>query len=340
MANIFPSEVVALPHYMDPGLIVQYNQASGAFDLLPDRKPEVRLGEGDLYAYQKVMGIRTNSASGQSAYNQLPSCTVDIKLISTPTYLLRTRAEYDHHDTAAGGRWGVSIPEAQRLGGRQSIFQQQRNALLYGFNPTAGEGLVNTNGATAINLPADTFGNQTVVTYDNGQMAFFLLSQVLLLKQQMYQLGMPSPVVVIGPQRVLGQFEYPDIVQLVQFQRPGAGSESTKGVFETVAEQNGDTIIWNYDDTLIGQGQNGHDLVIMVIPKIDRPTAADPNTNEFAKITPGNNDVTRMFIDMAAPREIPTPLAGGAIDILMELRTTSGWGVRPEGINLISMQYS
>jgi hypothetical protein len=46
-----------------------------------------------------------------------------------------------------------------------------------------------------------------------------------------------------------------------------------------------------------------------------------------------------MFTDMAAPREIPVPLAGGAIDVLSEWRMTTGWGIRPEAIRLISMQY-
>jgi len=61
-------------------------------------------------------------------------------MISTPTYLLRVRGEYDHHDTAAAGKWGVSIVEAQRLGMRQGHFQLARNALLYGLNPAGGAG--------------------------------------------------------------------------------------------------------------------------------------------------------------------------------------------------------
>jgi hypothetical protein len=37
----------------------------------------------------------------RGAYNQLPSCDIELAQISTPTYLCRVRAEYDHHDTAA-----------------------------------------------------------------------------------------------------------------------------------------------------------------------------------------------------------------------------------------------
>jgi len=42
---------------------------------------------------------------------------------------------------------------------------------------------------------------------------------------------------------------------------------------------------------------------------------------------------------MPAPREIPTPLAGGAIDVLSEWRISSGWGVRPEAITILSAAY-
>jgi len=61
----------------------------------------VRLSDGDLVAYIRRIDLRTKMAAGQAAYNQLPSVTIANSMISTPTYLQRVRAEYDHHDTAA-----------------------------------------------------------------------------------------------------------------------------------------------------------------------------------------------------------------------------------------------
>lgn len=340
MANIFPAVVRVSPSYVAPEIILQQNQASGAFDLLANGDLQTRLGEGDQYVYMRTLSVRTKLAAGQQAYNSLPSCTVVANEISTPTYLMRVRAEYDHHDTAAGSRWGVSVPSAQSFGMRQAHFQQARNALLYGFNPQNGEGLINTPGATAVNLPADSNGNTTVTTYDNGQMAFFLVSQVSAIKQRMYQLGMPARVEICAPQRILGPFEYQGIVQLTQFQRQGAGSRSVKGLMQDILSDNGDSLGWNYDDTLIGKGSAGADLVIMVVPEIKTPKTRGVNTNEFAKLQPSLDACTMQLCDMAAPREIPTPLAGGAIDVLSEWRITSGWAVRPESVQLISMQYS
>jgi hypothetical protein len=340
MANISPAFVQVHPSYMMPDTLMPYSQASGAFELLASGAPLIRLADGDLYAYIKRVDVRTRMAAGQSAYNQLPGVAFALSQISAPTYLLRVRAEYDHHDTAAMARWGLSIVDAHRLGMRQATFQLIRNGLLYGFNPINGEGLVNTNGATAINLPADSAGNTTVVTYDNGQMAFFLISQVAAIKTRTNQLGIGRKFVFVGPQRTLGAMEYQNIVQLTSYQRPGAGSQSTAGVIKDVLEVNDDEIIWAYDDTLIGKGAGGNDAVIIVMPEVEQPKGSRIDTNEFAKLTPSMTACTLQLCDMAAPKEIPTPLAGGAIDVLAEMRITSGWGVRPESITIVSMQYS
>jgi hypothetical protein len=339
MANLAASFVTVNPSYIAPDIILPYSQASGAFETVADGQPLARLSEGDLYAYIKRMDVRTKVAAGQSAYNLLPSISTTMSMISTPSYLLRVRGEYDHHDTAAMGRWGVSIVEAQRLGMRQGHFQLARAALLYGFQPANGEGLLNTQGATAVNLPPDSNAHDTVVTYDPGQMGVFLLTQFSALKTRTNQLGIGHKFVILGPQRVLGAFEYQNIVQVTSFQRAGAGSTSTAGMVKDVLEMNDDEIVWAYDDTLIGKGAGGNDAVIIVMPEVKKPNGGKINTNEFAKLAPGMEACTLMYCDMAAPREIPTPLPGGAIDVLSEWRITSGWGVRPEAITIISMQY-
>jgi len=341
MATIAASFAQVSPNYMMPDTLVPYTQASGAFELLAEGGPLVRLSDGDLYVYMKRIDIRTRVAAGQSAYNQLPGVAFALGQISAPTYLLRCRAEYDHHDTAAMARWGISIVEAHRLGMRSAIFQIMRNGLLYGFNPTNGEGLLNTPGATMIPLPPDSNNGDTVVTYDPGQMAFFIIGQISAIKSRTNQLGIGRKFVIVGPQRSLGALEYQNIVQLTSYQRTGAGSASTKGVIKDVLEMNDDDIIWAYDDTLIGKGAGGADAIILCMPEVEQPKGQNSiNTNEFAKLTPSAQACTLMLCDMAAPREIPVPLAGGAIDVLAELRTTSGWAVRPEAVTIISMQYS
>lgn len=339
MANLTPAWVQVHPSYMEPEFILQYNQASGAFDTLPGGNPRVRIGSEDLAVYIKRLDVRTKMSTGQTAYNQIQSVSLNAELASTPTYLQRVRAEYDHHDTAAGGSWGFNVVEAQRLGMRMGHFQLLRQSLLYGMNPANGEGLLNANGATKVSLPPDSFGNDTVTTYDNGEMALFLLAQILALKTRTMQLGIGRKFTILGPQRTLGTFEY-NIVQLIQYQRPGAGSASTAGTVKDIAALNGDEITWCYDDTLINQGAGGTtDAVLLVMPEVEKPNVHAINTNEFAQVRPGMNDCLAMYVDMAAPMEIPTPIPGGAIDVLAEMRASPGWGIRPEAITIISMAY-
>jgi hypothetical protein len=339
VSNIAPAYVTLNPNYTMPELLLPYSQASGAFETLPDGEPMVRLGEGDLLVYMNRVDLRTKMTAAQSAANELPSVEVVLSQLSTPSYLLRVRAEYDHHDTAAMSRRNMSIVEAQRLGMRQGHFQLLRSMLLFGMNPVYGEGFLNSAGTVAVNLPADTYGNDTVLTYDNGQMAFFILQQIANLKSRTNQMGIGRTFVILGPQRDLGVWEYSAIVQLVQYQRVGAGTEATAGVVKEMLMKNGDLLIWAYDDTLIGAGAGGNDAVLIVMPEVQKPKGQKINTNVFAEVRPGYEGCTAMLCDMIAPKEIMTPIAGGAVDVVSELRSTSGWAPRPEALTIISMAY-
>jgi len=334
-----PSYAILHPSFVEPGYVMPYAQASNAFELLGRPGVQVKLGEGDLYVYIRGLDVRTRAAAGQVAYNQLPGPQVTPSWASTPTYLMRARAEWDHHDESAYAKLGINLPEANRLAMRQGHIQLARNLLLYGMNAANGEGLVNAQGGTTINLPADSNGHSTVTTYDPGQMAQFILQTIQAIKTRMFQLGMPREVVIIGPQRVLGQFDYA-VVELTSYQRPGAGSQTVRGEIDDILKTQRDTFLWGYDDTLIGKGNGGTDAVIMIIPEIQRPNGNDPwNTNIFATLQPGIDFTVAQYADMAAPREIPTPIAGGKIDLLTEMRMTSGWMIRPEAVTVVSMPF-
>ncbi len=341
MSGFAPSYVTVNPHHMMPELIMQYSLASGAFTTLATENPMPRLGEADLYVYAKKVQLTTQVSANQSTANQLPSATVIPSMISTATYRLQTRAQYDNFDEAATGAWGYALPEALRLAARQGIAQQLRNALLYGYNPANGEGLLNTAGATRVNLGSDSNGNTGYSTWDSGQLAQFLLNLIGNLKTTTLQIGQPLRLVFLAPQRFIQQISYGGIVSLTQFQRIGAGVETAAGLVETVAAwAGGDDVSFAADDTLIGQGYGGTDAIILVAPELKIPRAnAQINTNVFATLTPNQTATTLMLCDVAAPTEIPTPLPDGGITTLYTMRSTSGWGIRPEGMTVLSAAY-
>jgi hypothetical protein len=321
---------------MEPELLLQYNQKSDFIKLLAGGAPRVKLGQEDKQVYLRQLAVRTKVKSNAAGSNQLPSCSITTGLASAPTYLQQVRAEYDHHQTAMAAHWGTSIVEAQRLAMRQGHFQLLRNKALYGEFPSNGEGFLNATGATTITLPPDSLGDTTISTYDNGQMALFLLSIFQQLKARTYQLGKPQRFVILGPQQDLGIWEYQGIVQLTSYQRAGAGSATIAGELRNVLAENGDELIIGYDDTLIGAGAGGTDAILFIMPEVEKPGGSEWDTNEFAKVAPGFNACTLMYSDVAAPIEIPTPLPGGAIDIVSEMRATSGWAPRPEAITILS----
>lgn len=341
MSGLAPSYITANPHFMMPELIMQYSMASGAFSTLATENPMPRLGEADLYVYAKKLQVTTQVVANQSTSNQLPSASVVPSMISTATYRMQTRAQYDNFDQAATGAWGYSLPEAMRLAARQGIAQQLRNALLYGFNPANGEGLLNTNGATALNLTADSNGNTEYSLYDSGQLAQFLLNMIGALKTRCLQIGQPLRLVFLAPQRFISQISYSGVVSLTQFQRIGAGVETAAGLVETVAKwAGGDDVSFAADDTLIGQGSGGTDMIILVAPELKIPDVNRKiNTNVFASLTPNQAATSLMLCDVPAPTEIPTPIADGGITTMYTMRATSGWGIRPEAFTLLSAAY-
>lgn len=339
MATLGTSWAQVHPSRIEPGVLMQINQVSQYQRLLANGAPRIMLDPEDLYVYMKRLSMRAQAQVSQGAGNLLPGATLIPSYISTPTYRVRAHAEWDHHDAANMSRWGVNIAEGYRLANRQGIFQTLRNMALFGVNASNGEGFLNS-GATAVSLPPDSFGDTTVRTYDNGQMALFLLQQLLNLKSRTYQLGKPHRFVFLGPQRILGQFELVNVVQLTSYQRLGAGSATTAEMVKQVEkETQGDVIEFCYDDTLIGQGSGGADMVILQMPEVDQPNGGEWDTNEFAKLQPNLAGCAFQYADMASPLEITVPLALGAVDTLYEIRGTCGWLVRQETGTLISMPY-
>lgn len=341
MANLFPARARINPHFAEPDLIVTYAQASGAFEALQGGKPRVKLSPEDLYVYVNALDLRTEAQASQAASNFLPSATLAATQYGTPTYLVRTRSVWDHHDIAAAASYNVSLPAAQDLAARQGHYQQYRTALLYGYQPANGEGLLNAPAATQVTLPPDPYGNTTFSTYDNGAMALWLLTQIVNLKISMFQSGgkIKNKIVVISPQRIFLQAQIANIVQVTAYQRPGAGTQTTANVAQNQLAEAGDDLLWYFDDTLQGKGSGGSDAVILTIPEVEVPEIPGINTNVFGETQPAMKAVNLQYAAMAAPMKIPTPTPDGAITEVQENRITSGWNVRGAGLTILNIPH-
>ena len=339
MAINVQSWVKTNPSVDIPGLIMPFSQPSGAFNALSGSAPEVRVGDEDLAVYVRNLNIRTATLSGQTGSNQMPGVDIDATYKSTPTYLLRNRVEFDHHESAQAGNWGFPIDAAYTHGMNQGFFQQMRVANLYGMTPSNGEGLLNTAGATTSTLPADPFNNTTFSTYDNGAMYQFLLSQIRQLMAQTYQFGVEQRCVVLGPMREVTLWQTA-VVQLTSYQREGAGSDTIASAVKDVMKKSGVTVEFCYDDTLIGKGAGGKDAIVITLPDIEVPKViSQVNTNEFSKLQPSITGCNVMYQNVAMPTQKRVNLSMGFVEIMSEIRVTSGWGLRAEAILILSGTY-
>lgn len=338
MASVFNARQLVSPHHYEPGLIITQSQASGYFDVLAGGGLRVQLGSIDKAVYANVLDVRTQVAANQATANVLPGVSLTGSIIQAGTYTIRQRNQYSEYDVAEAAEYAVGLPMAYRYGHQQGAYQFLRNIGLYGANAANAEGLLNTPGATTINLPPDSFGNTTLSTYDAGQLAIWFNGLISAGLTRMFLAGTPMRAIIIGPQQDLLFMQNQGIVQLTSYQRPGAGTASTAQEITTVNAEFGYTIDWAFDDTLIGQGGGGSDAILVCFPELNVPTMPGINTNKFAEIASNIQGNILQYSDVAAPVEIITPISEG-LDMVSTMRASAGWCVRPQAITIASVPH-
>lgn len=336
MPSVFNARQLVSPHHYEPGLIITQSQVSDYFDALSGEAPRNQLGPIDKAIYANVLDVRTQVAANQATANVLPGVSLTGHIIQAGTYTLRQRNQYSDFDVAEAGEYNVALPMAYRYGHFQGAYQYLRNIGIYGANAANSEGLINTPGATTVNLPADTYGNTTLSTYDAGQLAIWFNGLILAGLSRMFLLGTPVRVVILGPQQDLGFMQLQGVVQLTSYQRPGAGAATTAQEIVTINKEFGYTVEYAFDDTLIGQGAGGTDAILVCFPELNVPTVPGMNTNKFAEIAPNIQGNILQYTDVAAPVEVVTPVPGG-LDMESTMRASAGWVIRPQAITIASV---
>jgi len=334
--SVFNARQLVSPHHYEPGLIITQSQVSDYFDALSGEAPRNQLGPIDKAIYANVLDVRTQVAANQATANVLPGVSLTGHIIQAGTYTLRQRNQYSDFDVAEAGEYNVALPMAYRYGHFQGAYQYLRNIGIYGANAANSEGLINTPGATTVNLPADTYGNTTLSTYDAGQLAIWFNGLILAGLSRMFLLGTPVRVVILGPQQDLGFMQLQGVVQLTSYQRPGAGAATTAQEIVTINKEFGYTVEYAFDDTLIGQGAGGTDAILVCFPELNVPTVPGMNTNKFAEIAPNIQGNILQYTDVAAPVEVVTPVPGG-LDMESTMRASAGWVIRPQAITIASV---
>jgi len=341
MSNVSFGIVRVDPSFMQPQILMQYTQKTGAWDLLPERKPDVRLGTTDLVAYQRSLRVSTQTQVGQSMSARLPSTSIVPGYDQMKTYRIACRSQYAMFDEEAARNAGYSLVDANRLAAHQGIAQTMRNLLLYGFDASNNEGVMNSPNSNRHNLPADSHGATGYNAYDNGELFQFLLNEIAIIKSGMMMIGVPLRFTILAPQRFISKLSYGGIVQLTSYQRIGGGSETiSAAIKEVTMRAGGDEVVFSVDDTLIGQGAGGTDAIIIAVPELRiNPAQIAFDTNIFATLTPNQQAVNTMLCDMAAPMEVVSPIADGGTTTIYTIRSTPGWCLRGQGATILSASF-
>jgi len=341
MSNVSFGMVRVDPSYMQPNILMQYTQKTGAWDLLPERKPDVRLGTTDLVAYQRSLRVSTQAQVGQSMWSRLPSASIVPSYDQMKTYRVACRSQYQLFDEDAARNSGYSLVDANRLSAHQGIAQTMRNLLLYGFDASNNEGLLNSPNSNRHNLPPDSHATTGYNAYDNGELFQFLLNEIAIIKSGMMMIGVPLRFTILAPQRFISKLSYGGIVQLTSYQRTGAGSATiTEAIKDVTMRAGGDEVIFSVDDTLIGQGAGGTDAIVIAVPELRiNPAQIAFDTNIFATLTPNQQAVNTMLCDMAAPMEVVSPTPDGGTTTIYTIRSTPGWCLRGQGATILSAAF-
>jgi hypothetical protein len=336
MNNYFTAKIQAQPSYTMPGMIVQQSLVSGFTGILGGGNVQARLNTTDVAVYMQSLKFKANSVISQNPANSLPN-GVDLlpEMRSIPTYFIRAKAEYDSHDVAAAGNWNVSLDAAIKLALKQSHFERIRDAALYGVNAGNNEGILNAPNIGTAALPADSHANDGWIDYDNGELLTWLLHRINDITSRTFTSGAPVRLAMLMPVRLLNKLTT-GIVQLVSYQREGAGSNSVEGSLKSVLEWNGKDIEFYVDNTLEGKGDGGTDGIILAIPELVDQSDSAFNTNVFASLQPNITANIVQMCDTPEPVFKTVPLSLDNNEIMSEQKIIPAWGLRPEAITFIS----
>ncbi|ELW9525926.1 hypothetical protein SIO92_000144 [Burkholderia cenocepacia] len=340
MSQAFANILKPQRSFTEPGLILSYTQQSGAFNMLAGGAPDVKIDHYDQYVYQHMIEVRSAATANQAAANVMPNATFRTSYGSVPTYLLRSRAQYDHHEVAAASSWDVNLADAKRLAAYQGIFQAARNGLLFGFTPSNGEGLLNAP-ITSVPIPPDADNHTTLSTMNAPYLFDFFLKTIQDVRKRVLNVGqgVPTKVVVVSTQDIIGFLEA-SVVDLTSYQRIGSGVNTIKGSITDVSDWNGVDVEWHVDDNLQGQGAGGTDAIFVIVPELAPQGKSAVSTNVFAdKLQPSYMGTARQYFGSDTPLEFTAPLSGGFLDIVYEQRMTPGWMLRPKAATLLSVKY-
>lgn len=267
------------PHIAIPGLIVPNVQEVPFSKYVGHRTNLGSLATEQAYITM-INNINSETSVGQQWGNELNKQSYTMGQISAPYYRIEAYVEYNVDEQAKFEALsnGVSLPDFLENLARQGINQRRHQALLFGFDTSAGlfQGILAN--ATQKTIPSDSTGAQTLLEYNVGELSQFLGS---LAREVMNATnGMARPIVIASSSRMINYIQTA-IVPLTESQRVGSGVDSVGGVLGRITEWLGVGSVEFIQDNLLQDDASGDTIVFIAPGLVEKESVSDDDSQNL-----------------------------------------------------------
>lgn len=198
--------------------------------------------------------------------------------VSAPFYKISAYTEYNVDEQAKFEALsnGVALPDFLENIAKQTINQKRHQAILFGFDSSAGTSQGILANATIKTLPADSGAKTTITEYNIAELANFLGSIARDVATATF--GSAKPVVLASSTRTCNYIRSA-IVSLTESQKEGAGVDSVGGVVSRIIDWLGVGKVEFIADELLKDDANG-DTILFIATGLDKQSGVNADDSQ------------------------------------------------------------
>ena len=326
-----------VPHSIIPGIIAPVVQNA---DYIKAFAGITKFGEiGDDYAYLSTLErIHTPTTIGQQWRGGIDSTQFTNNQLAYQYYTIAASYAYTDQQAAKLGKLmpGIGIEKLFSKLTRMGIAQRDHYGALFGFDPAQTQGLVK-QGTTA-SFPADTDSHTTISSYNPDELMAFMAGQARTAMNNTY--GMAKPVIFMSSVRVVNWIKSV-MINLTQYQMPGAGVDSIGGAYSRVVGEwlGVGKIEFIADDLLKAAGTNSTDVMLFIAPGLSEQDAVNPQYSQYQLDDLPINMMNTFKDEAGGIIESRNPVIDRVTKVYLTLQTTPGAVTRADAVRVIEAAY-
>ena len=326
-----------VPHSLIPGAVFPVNQNADYVKMFAGITKYGDLGSDYLYlpTFEK---IHTPTTIGQQWRGGVDTAQFANGQLAWQYYTIQARFEYTDQQAAKLSKLVPSIGIDNFLDKlcQQGVNQRRHYGALFGFDPAQTQGLVK-QGTTAT-FPADSDANTTISAYNPDELMAFMAGQARTAMNNTY--GMAKPVIFASSVRVVNYIRS-TMINLMQYQMPGAGVDSVGGAYSRVVGEwlGVGKIEFIADDLLKAAGTNSTDIMLFIAPGLAEQDSVPPEFSQY-KLDDQPGNMMNTFMDNAGGLIISrNPIMNRVTSVDYSLQTTPGAVIRADAVRVIEAAY-